>query len=129
MPQLEDRLGLRLCIHEREFIPGNDIVDNIADCVESSKKILMVFSRRFVRSHWCQFELAYCLNHVLQHEDALIIVCIDDVVSREMTSAMMAVLKTTTYIQWSGQRDAIQSFWGRLEIALNEIMYVNDNYV
>jgi hypothetical protein len=31
-------------------------VDNISDCVERSK-ILMVFSKDFVRSQWCQFEL------------------------------------------------------------------------
>jgi hypothetical protein len=124
IPQLEGHLGLRLCIHDHHFIPGKNIVDNIVDCVESSKKILMVFSRHFVRSQWCQFELAYCLSHVLEHEDALIIVCLDDVNSYEITSAMMAVLKTTTYIQWAEQRDAIHSFWGRLEIALNEVMQV-----
>jgi hypothetical protein len=129
MAQLEDRLGLRLCIHEREFIPGKDIVDNITDCVESSKKIMMVFSRNFVRSQWCQFELAYCLNHVMEHEDALIIVCMDDITSYEITSAMMAVLKTTSYIQWAYHPDAIRSFWGRLEIALNEILPIGEHMV
>jgi hypothetical protein len=44
MAELEGRMGLRLCIHERDFIPGNNIVDNIADCVSSSKKVMMVFS-------------------------------------------------------------------------------------
>nr|KAG5691245.1 hypothetical protein BaRGS_015213 [Batillaria attramentaria] len=27
MPELEGRLGLRLCLHERDFIPGKHIVD------------------------------------------------------------------------------------------------------
>jgi hypothetical protein len=94
-------------------------VDNIADCVEKSKKILMVFSKNFVRSQWCQFELAYCLRHVMDYDDALVIVCIDDVTSHEMTT-MMAVLRTTTYIQWVGLGDAARSFWGRLQVALKE---------
>jgi hypothetical protein len=98
MPRLERGLGLRLCVHQRDFIPGQQIVDNIVDCVERSKKILMVFSKDFVRSEWCQFELAYCLSHAMEHEDALVVVCVDDVPSRDMTPAMMAVLKTTTYI-------------------------------
>ena len=76
MVELQDRLGLRLCVHERDFIPGKNIVDNIADCVQSSKKILMVFSKDFVRSQWCQFELAYCLRHVMDYDDALIVVCV-----------------------------------------------------
>jgi hypothetical protein len=49
-PRLERGLGLRLCLHYRDFIPGKNIVDNIVHCVESSKKILMVFSNDFVRS-------------------------------------------------------------------------------
>jgi toll-like receptor 13 len=120
MPQLEGRLGLRLCIHERDFIPGQNIVDNIAHCVEHSKKIMMVFSKNFVRSQWCQFELAFCLSQVMEYDDALVIVCIDDVTSHEMTPTMMAVLRTTTYIQWVGLGDAARSFWGRLQVALQE---------
>ncbi|KAL8611671.1 hypothetical protein ACOMHN_012894 [Nucella lapillus] len=127
--QLEDELGLRLCIHERDFVPGKNIVDNIVQCVDGSKKILMVFSQHFVRSQWCQFELALCLSHVMDNDDALIIVCVDDVTSRQMSSAMMAVLKTTTYIQWREEEDAVASFWGRLSLGLNEIIPHGDHYV
>nr|QNL15333.1 toll-like receptor 26.2 [Littorina littorea] len=122
MPELESRLGLRLCVHERDFIPGNNIVDNIVESVQSSKKILMVFSKDFVRSQWCQFELTFCMNHVMNYDDVLLIVCVDDVASRDMTAAMMAVLKTTTYIQWEELDDAVDSFWGRLRLALHEII-------
>ncbi|XP_070191717.1 toll-like receptor 13 [Littorina saxatilis] len=122
MPELEERLGLRLCVHERDFIPGNNIVDNIVECVQSSKKILMVFSKDFVRSQWCQFELTFCMNHVMNFDDVLLIVCVDDVASRDMSAAMMAVLRTTTYIQWEELDDAVHSFWGRLRLALHEII-------
>jgi hypothetical protein len=120
--QLESRLGLRLCIHERDFIPGQQIVDNIAKCVDRSKKMIMVFSKDFVRSEWCQFELTYCLRHVMDYDDALIIVCVDDVTSRELLTAMMAVLKTTTYIQWSRHPDAVRAFWESIQISLSEIL-------
>ena len=74
----------------------NNIVDNIAQCVESSKKILMVFSKHFALSPWCQFELTFCLSHVMDVDDALLIVIVDDVQSRDMTAAMMAVLTWIT---------------------------------
>ena len=89
----------------------------------------MVFSLDFVVRQWCQYELNYCLHHVMDHDDALIIVCVDDVVSREMTTAMMAVLKTTTYIQWEEHGDAMDSFWGRLQLALHEITEEADEVV
>ncbi|XP_070180954.1 toll-like receptor 13 [Littorina saxatilis] len=126
MPELEDRLGLRLCLHQRDFTLGRNIVDNIADCVERSKKVMMLFSASFVQSQWCQFELSLCLTHVMDFDDALIIVCLDDVPSRDLTAAMMAVLKTTTYIQWMDDRDAVTSFWGRLRVAVSEILPHNN---
>ena len=59
----------------------------------------------------------------MDHDDALVIACIDDVTSGvDLTPTMMAVLYTTTYIQWAEELDARASFWGRLNIALSEII-------
>jgi Leucine-rich repeat (LRR) protein len=126
MPQLEGRAGLRLCDSERDFVPGQNIVDNIAKCVAASKKVLMVFSPHFARSPWCQFELTFCLSHVMDVDDALVIVMLDDVEARDMTSAMMAVLKTTTYIEWARVQEAQRSFWQRMRIALQEVFMVHN---
>nr|KAG5697486.1 hypothetical protein BaRGS_029377 [Batillaria attramentaria] len=122
MPGLEDRLGLRLCLHQRDFHPGRHIVDSIAECVERSKKAMMLFSSDFAKSPWCQFELALCLTHVIDNNDALVITCLHDIASRDLTPTMMAVMKTTTYIEWAYDPDAMASFWGRLRIAFNEII-------
>ena len=121
-PELEGRLGLRLCLHQRDFIAGKNIVDNIEDCVQSSRKVLMVFSISFARSQWCQFELALCLHHVMDNDDALLIVSLNDMAPRDLTSAMMAVYKTTTFFQWEAGSEVQDSFWGRLRIALSELV-------
>nr|ARQ14823.1 toll-like recptor 5 [Oncomelania hupensis] len=121
MPELV-KLGLRPCIHERDFIPGKNIVENIVDCVQASKKVLMVFSPHFVRSRWCQYELDFCINHVMEQGDALIVVCLEDVVWRDMSSSMVFVMKAITYIQWAEYDDAKTAFWGRLKIAFREVV-------
>nr|KAG5685369.1 hypothetical protein BaRGS_013835 [Batillaria attramentaria] len=117
IPRLEVDLGLELCVHQRDFIPGQNIVDNIVHCVQNSKKVMMLFSTNFAKSHWCQFELNLCLSHVMENDDML-----EDIPSRDLAPAMMAVMKTTTYIEWFNHDDARASFWGRLLIALTEIM-------
>nr|KAG5698478.1 hypothetical protein BaRGS_022008 [Batillaria attramentaria] len=73
MPELEGRLGLRLCIHQRDFTLGAPIVENIEESVKDSKKVMMIFSKNFVHSQWCQFELQLCLSHVLRHDDSLLV--------------------------------------------------------
>ncbi|KAM5140876.1 uncharacterized protein ACMZJ9_014703 [Mantella aurantiaca] len=47
---------LKICFHERDFVPGKTIIDNMVECIQSSQKILMVVSPDFVRSRWCLFE-------------------------------------------------------------------------
>nr|KAG5687318.1 hypothetical protein BaRGS_011724 [Batillaria attramentaria] len=122
MPELEDRMGLRLCIHQRDFIPGQNIVDNISHSVEASKKVLMLFSKSFCESQWCQFELNLCLRHVMDYDDTLVVVLLHDIPSRDLTPAMMAVMKTMTYIEWDESPEAVASFWGRIRLALQEII-------
>nr|KAG5692665.1 hypothetical protein BaRGS_022665 [Batillaria attramentaria] len=117
--------GLRLCIHDRDFILGNNISDNIVDSVLASKKIVMLFSLNSARDQWCQFELNFCLRHVMENDDTLVVLCVDDIPSRDLTRAMMAVMKTTAFLMWDDDQDAQASFWGRLQIALHEIIPVN----
>ncbi|XP_075466409.1 uncharacterized protein LOC142501040 isoform X2 [Ascaphus truei] len=48
--------SLRICYHERDFLPGKTIIDNMVECIQSSQKTLIVLSPDFVRSRWCLFE-------------------------------------------------------------------------
>ena len=60
LPKLEGNEGeggWRLCVHHRDFTGGVPIVENIADAILSSKKVILVLTRNFLASSWCQFEL------------------------------------------------------------------------
>ncbi|KAL8562018.1 hypothetical protein ACOMHN_031789 [Nucella lapillus] len=122
IPELEDRLHLRLCLQERDLDCSKPELDTISDCVEKSQKILMLFSSNFAQNQLWQFQLSMCLQHVLDHHDAIVIARLDDVTSRDMTATMLSVLRTTPYIQWAEGQDAVTSFWGRLRIALEEVL-------
>ncbi|XP_070180915.1 toll-like receptor 2 type-2 [Littorina saxatilis] len=122
LPALEARWGLRLCIHQRDFVPGKHIVDNIADCVDASDRILMVLSPHFAISPWCQFELRYCQGIAMDRDDVMVLVTLQDPGSFDVTGCMMAILRTTTYIQWGEGGDVTDSFWGRLRLALDDVI-------
>ncbi|XP_070181505.1 toll-like receptor 2 type-1 [Littorina saxatilis] len=121
MPELEDRLGLRLCIHQRDFHPGRNILDNIEDSVEKSHKVMMVFSTHFARSQWCQFELSLGQRHVMDDDDVMTVVCVQRVQPREWTSAMMAILRTSTYVQWSEEPRHWAAFWELVVTSLQDV--------
>ncbi|KAK7089476.1 hypothetical protein V1264_025014 [Littorina saxatilis] len=120
LPVLEGEWGLRLCVHQRDFEAGKHIVDNISDCVSDSERVVLVFSPHFAHSEWCQFELKYCQVNVMERDDVMVLVELRETPSRDMTGAMLAVLQTTTYIEWEDEQDARQSFWARLRLALDD---------
>uniref|UniRef100_A0A8D0RLI5 TIR domain-containing protein n=1 Tax=Sus scrofa TaxID=9823 RepID=A0A8D0RLI5_PIG len=51
-----DHAGLRVCLHERDFMPGRNVLENMADCIQRSQKVLLVLSQDFVQSRWCLLE-------------------------------------------------------------------------
>nr|KAG5699293.1 hypothetical protein BaRGS_000495 [Batillaria attramentaria] len=122
IPVLEDQMGLRLCVHQRDFLLGNSITDNIADSLAASKRVLALFSRSFAKSQWCQFELEMCLTHVVEGNDVMVIVMLEEVPARDMSGAMRALMKTTTYIEWDNNPEAVASFWRRMTLALVDIL-------
>ncbi|VDH89435.1 Hypothetical predicted protein [Mytilus galloprovincialis] len=49
--------GFRCCLHERDFIPGNTIMNNIVQNIKRSVKVVFLLSENSKASNWCQIEL------------------------------------------------------------------------
>ncbi|KAM5140460.1 uncharacterized protein ACMZJ9_014313 [Mantella aurantiaca] len=63
---------LKICFHERDFVPGMTIIDNTVECIQSSQKTIMVLSPDFVRSRWCLYEANQSMFQDCMHQKAII---------------------------------------------------------
>ncbi|XP_041349520.1 toll-like receptor 4 [Gigantopelta aegis] len=119
IPNLE-RSGVCLCIHERDFMPGALIVNNIVDSLRRSRTVMLVLSNDFAKSHWCQFEMCLCQTYLLENGRGLLLaVLLEEIKSCHVTKSMYAVLKTTTYCTWPGEDEEAKSlFWERMRKSL-----------
>jgi hypothetical protein len=67
IPELEDStVGLKVCVHYRDFRPGRTIINNIIDSIQNSKKIVFVISDGFSASGWCEFEMHAAITFILK---------------------------------------------------------------
>ncbi|VDI31459.1 Hypothetical predicted protein [Mytilus galloprovincialis] len=64
---LEQEAGLKLCIHKRDFLPGNDIAANITSAIHNSRKVVIVMSHIII---WIR--IGVCLNTTWQKWKAFI---------------------------------------------------------
>ncbi|XP_062576729.1 uncharacterized protein LOC134238618 [Saccostrea cucullata] len=53
---MEQRFHMKCMNFERDFVPGKNIDDNIADNMRKSVKVLIILSPNYLQSHWCVTE-------------------------------------------------------------------------
>ncbi|XP_072191620.1 toll-like receptor 1 [Excalfactoria chinensis] len=124
IPNLEKGEGcIQLCQHERNFIPGKSIVENIINCIEKSYKSIFVLSPNFVQSEWCHYEL-YFAHHKLFSENfnSLILILLEPIPSYVIPARyhkLKALMAKRTYLEWPKERSKRALFWANLRAAIS----------
>ncbi|MBN3310471.1 TLR1 protein, partial [Amia calva] len=121
VPNLECT-NFSLCIHERDFMPGDWIIDNIINCVESSYKTLFVLSRNFVQSEWCNYELFFAHHRALSiKEDSLVFILLEPIPADSLPRKFLrlrTLLQQRTYLEWPEEEGKRRIFWASLKAML-----------
>jgi len=110
-----DRQSIRLCVYERDFLPGENILDNIWSKMEESRKVILVISRNFTRSNYCKYEID--LARMLSVEKArnlIVPVMLEDVRMEDMSDSLRRIVRKLTYIEWPQWEPDREEFWQRL---------------
>ena len=123
---LEKERNHVLCLHHRDFLPGNFIADNICEAISQSRKIILVISKQFLESYWCEFELEMARMQMFhENRDMLIVIFLQKISKHEMPKSLLRLwnkvtcleIKDTTDISnLNGNEDSL--FWKRLFEAL-----------
>ncbi|KAG8005843.1 Toll-like receptor 1 [Nibea albiflora] len=122
VPSLEGS-GFSLCVHARDFIPGDWIIDNIINCVESSYKTLFVLSKHFVQSEWCNYELFFAQHRAISvQKDSLVFILLEPIPADSLPKKFLRLrrlLRQQTYLEWPKDERKQQVFWSSLKSMLH----------
>nr|ABF19730.1 toll-like receptor 1 [Gyps fulvus] len=124
IPNLEKGEGcVQLCQHERNFIPGKSIVENIINCIEKSYRSIFVLSPNFVQSEWCHYEL-YFAHHKLfsENSNSLILILLEPIppyIIPARYHKLKALMAKRTYLEWPKERSKRPLFWANLRAAIS----------
>ncbi|XP_025105090.1 toll-like receptor 2 [Pomacea canaliculata] len=120
--ELENNRRFRLCLHDRDFLPGKFISHNIIERLEESRAILLVLSNSFLKSEWCRFEMFLGVKSGLAEKRLVVVpVLLEDLDKTLVDSFVCTLLHTTTYIAWParGTSTEIESFWKNLSLVIS----------
>ncbi|OQR80255.1 hypothetical protein BIW11_05184 [Tropilaelaps mercedesae] len=105
----------KLCIHERDWLPGYNISWNIVNSVQNSRRTILVLSQDFIKSLW--FEVEFRTAYVQMMEDRinrLIVIIKGEIPPKDsLDSDLRFLLGTKTYLEWGEKW-----FWEKLKYAL-----------
>ncbi|XP_013415453.1 toll-like receptor 13 [Lingula anatina] len=121
LPKLEYDAGFKLCLHDRDFIVGHDIVDNIVDGIDVSRKTILVLSNNFAQSQWCQLELTMAQHKLFdENKDILVLILLEDIKPENLSNRLTLLLRKQTYIEWPSEEEGQDLFWERVKAALQK---------
>lgn len=131
LPNVEKREQINVCLHERDFIVGYGILENIVSCMDRSRCLLLLISENFLLSQWCQFEMNLAQHRLIEtRREKLIVVLLEDIPQRKQPKTLKYLMRTKTYIKWpiDGTAEQKQLFWKRLKKAIIASKWENENY-
>ena len=100
-PVLE-RKRISYCIHSRDFIVGKAIIENIADSVYNSRKVLAVISRNYLASRFCREELEIAMYRCTKMADSsLLLIRVDGVDKKNLPKT----LRRRTFLDYSSANE------------------------
>ncbi|KAM4652163.1 toll-like receptor 12 [Discoglossus pictus] len=123
IPNLEEKGPpfLKLCLHNRDFQVGKDIVDNIMDSIYKSRKTICLISRNYLTSEWCSLEMRMATYRTLEEKnDDLILLFLERISRYKLSSyhSLAKMVKKKTYIDWPVEENEQIAFWERLKMTI-----------
>ncbi|XP_061188781.1 toll-like receptor 2 type-2 [Saccostrea echinata] len=122
MSELEGKEQYRLCLHERDFLPGRTIFSQISHTIQRSRKVILVISDSFAKSQWCQYETLVAQDRLIDDgANVLIVVLLGEIQSKYMTDSLHMLLRSMTYIRWPPANSlGRELFWNRIRLAMKQ---------
>jgi hypothetical protein len=120
-----ENCDLKLCIHDRDFVPGIDIAENITNAIHNSRRIVFVLTSHFLKSYWCMFEFNMARMESIYSrggETILLIILLGKNVVREMPMSLLHIIENESYLEFPDEAipQSLEVFRKKLRDAIKE---------
>ena len=100
-----------LCLHNRNFIPGQSIHGNIMAAIEGSAMCFIMLSQAYVKSPWCSHEFSVAYNRMVTNglpENSIVMILLENIQRDDLPLDMKAFSYECTYIELSNKHFWVQ---------------------
>ncbi|CAC5405115.1 Toll-like receptor 4 [Mytilus coruscus] len=112
----------KLCVHQRDFLPGQQITFNITNAIHDSRKTVCIITRKFLESYYCMFEFNMARMENIYSRDGrniIFLVFLEQIQPREMPLMMLELIEKQSYIEYPNEEEGNIVFWGKIKEAIH----------
>ncbi|XP_018558598.1 toll-like receptor 7 [Lates calcarifer] len=118
---LEDREDhcLRLCLEERDWIPGCPLIDNLSQSIHRSKRTVFILTKKYIKSG--NFKTAFYIAHqrlMDEKNDVIVLIFLEKVPSNSKYLKLRKRLYKRSVLEWPTNPQAQPYFWFSLRNVL-----------
>ncbi|CAL1541894.1 unnamed protein product [Lymnaea stagnalis] len=121
--ELEEKRGHRLCIEERDFLPGTYNVSNIVSGVQNSARTVAMVTPEFYQGEYSEYGVKMALmEEIFMHRSVLFLCMCEPTDNRDLSHDLLTALKQNNYIEFPPRDDAsdemMDDFWNQFSRAI-----------
>ncbi|KAK0055051.1 toll-like receptor 3 [Biomphalaria pfeifferi] len=123
--ELEVRRGLKLCIGDRDFMPGTYVASDIVSAVQNSYQTVLLVTPEFYDDVYVEYAVNMAINEEIHTSRQVLHLCLyQPVALAEMPRDLVAILKRNEFIEYPPEEEItprlIESFWDQLTAAARQ---------
>ena len=121
LPELENNSEppFRVCEYERNWLAGQNLFQCITESIEKSRKVLFIVTNSFVRSRWCQIELTFAQEHLMDKDnDNTILAIMEEIEPENMAPNLLLEMKRKVYMEWTNDELGQRLFFQKMKQSL-----------
>ena len=112
---VEKNHGVKVWVADRDSLAGVSIAENFAYAIGSSRKTVLILSRRYFKEGWCDYEMNLARMEAIEtHRKLMIIVLFEDMAVKEIPPAYQRLLKSEESFEYPTDPQYIETFWEAL---------------
>ena len=116
-----EEAGLSLCLHQKDFLPGSYIAENILEAIRKSRKTVVVLTNEFLQSKWCMYEFNMARMESIYSrgdENIIFVVKFGDFDITRASPELRECLESESYLAYPKNENERPYFWQMLVASL-----------
>ncbi|NWS14550.1 TLR5 protein, partial [Pachyramphus minor] len=115
--QYLDKNRFTLCFEERDFLPGEEHINNIRDAIWNSRKTICIVTRQFLKDGWCVEAFNFAQSRYFSDlKDVLIMVVVGSLSQYQLMKhkPIRHFLQRSQYLRWPEDYQDVDWFLNNL---------------